>query len=42
MTRLQRWIYSVLLLICMLLALLPFEGAIGQQLTDMLVVTLAV
>lgn len=42
MTRLQRWTYSVLLLICAILALVPFEGEIGKQLTDMLTVTLSV
>ncbi len=42
MTKLHRWTMSGSLLICMLLALVPFEDKIDSQLTHMLTVTLSV
>lgn len=42
MTKFQRWTLMTLLLICVALALMPFEAMFGQQLTAMLTTTLAV
>ncbi len=42
MSKLQYRIYIGLLLLCAILALLPFEHTVGQQLTEMLTITLAV
>ncbi len=42
MTTVQYRVYIGLLLLCAALALFPFEGVVGQQLTDMLKTTLAV
>lgn len=42
MTKLHRWIFIGLLLVCILLALVPFEDKINSQLTHLLTVTLSV
>lgn len=42
MTKVHRWTFIGLLLVCILLALVPFEDKINAQLTHMLTVTLSV